>query len=211
MGRAMGIAFGLGTHALFGVTVWYLFWFLKDGAAPGHGVLARDGLLALQFGVVHSLILLPATRRRLTAWMPAGLYGCFFCTMTCLSLLATIAYWRQPDYRVVSYGLEPRVDPGRLHRVLDRFALQSQPHRAGIPDGLDSVFVLASWSTATASGLCPPRCLPFSPPPDLLELSRIGMAYTTDDARPCCVDGNLDGLHFFRQLSEGLSPDALPG
>ena len=27
----LGIAFGLGTHALFGVTVWYLFWFLKDG------------------------------------------------------------------------------------------------------------------------------------------------------------------------------------
>ena len=94
MGRAMGIAFGLGTHALFGVTVWYLFWFLKDGAAPGEGVLARDVLLALQFGVVHSLILLPATRRRLTAWMPAGLYGCFFCTMTCLSLLTTIAWWR---------------------------------------------------------------------------------------------------------------------
>jgi hypothetical protein len=33
MSRKLGIAFGLATHALFGVAVWYLFWFLKDGAA----------------------------------------------------------------------------------------------------------------------------------------------------------------------------------
>jgi methanethiol S-methyltransferase len=94
MGRTLGIAFGLGTHVLFAITVWYLFQFLKDGAAVGEAALIRDGLLALQFGVIHSFILLPATRRRLSRWIPAGLYGCFFCAVTCLSLLATIAYWR---------------------------------------------------------------------------------------------------------------------
>ena len=53
-----------------------------------------NGLLALQFAVIHSLILLPATRRRLNRWMPAEFYGCFFCAATCVSLLVTFADWQ---------------------------------------------------------------------------------------------------------------------
>jgi len=66
MGRTLGAVFGLGTHALFGATVWFPFWFLKDGARPGQAVLVSDGLLALQFGVILSFILLPGIRRSLT-------------------------------------------------------------------------------------------------------------------------------------------------
>jgi hypothetical protein len=94
MGRKLGIAFGLATHVLFGVTVWYLFWFLKDGTAEGAGTLLWDSLLAFQFGLIHSLVLCPPARRLLAAWFPAGLYGCIFCTITCLSLLLTFACWR---------------------------------------------------------------------------------------------------------------------
>jgi methanethiol S-methyltransferase len=94
MGRTVGIAFGLATHALFGVTVWCLFWFLKDGAAEVAGALPWDGLLAVQFGVIHSLLLWPPSRGRLAAWFPAQLYGCIFCSVTCLSLLLTITCWR---------------------------------------------------------------------------------------------------------------------
>ena len=104
MARILGIVCGLATHALFLVTVWYLFWFLKDGAAPGTGVLGRDALLALQFALVHSLILWPATRRRLSTWIPAEFYGCFFCVATCLGLLITFAFWRSSP--VVLWSLE---------------------------------------------------------------------------------------------------------
>jgi len=98
MSRKLGIAFGLATHALFAVTVWYLFWFLKDGAAEGGRALPRDALLAFQFGAIHSLILWPPARRRLAVWFPVELYGCIFCTVTCLSLLVTFACWRASPY-----------------------------------------------------------------------------------------------------------------
>jgi len=94
MSRKLGIAFGLAAHALFAVTVWHLFWFLKDGAADGAGALLWDTLLAFQFGAIHSLVLWPPVRRCLAGWFPAELYGCIFCTVTCLSLLLTFACWR---------------------------------------------------------------------------------------------------------------------
>ena len=104
MSRTLGIAFAAATHALFGVTVWYLFWFLHGPVAPSGGVLLRDGWLALQFALLHSLLLWPPTRRRLTAWIPAPFYGCFFCMATCLSLLLTIAFWRSSP--IVLWSLE---------------------------------------------------------------------------------------------------------
>lgn len=109
MSRTLGIAFGLTTQVLFGVTVWYLFWFLKDGAAEGRRVLVGDGLLALQFGAIHSLILWPPLRSRLSAWFPAELYGCFFCAVTCLSLLATMGWWRASPIVVWSLAGWPRL------------------------------------------------------------------------------------------------------
>lgn len=93
--RAAGISFGVATHALLAATVWYVFWFLKGGAvAAESGSLAVDALLCAQFGSVHSLLLYPAVRGRLTEWISAPHYGCFFCTATCLSLLATIFAWQ---------------------------------------------------------------------------------------------------------------------
>jgi methanethiol S-methyltransferase len=102
--RTLGILFGVGTHVLFGLTVCRLFLFLRgDNATLGlfsgqatfvpDGV-CLDGLLALQFGVVHSWLLLPRTRQRLERWVPAAHYGCFFCVATCLSLLLAIEGWQ---------------------------------------------------------------------------------------------------------------------
>ena len=34
MRRFLGISFGLATHGLFAVTVWYLYWFLKGSESP---------------------------------------------------------------------------------------------------------------------------------------------------------------------------------
>ena len=140
--------------------------------------------------------------------MPAGLYGCFFCTMTCLSLLATIACWRSSPIIVWSLTGWSR-------------ALSRPPSsRPGSPcstvsasPGWDIRRVGLRFCTGCAVNRCrvatlSPRRLPFSPPPGLLKLSGIGLVHTTDDARSRRVDGNLDGLHFFRQLSEGLSPYA---
>ncbi len=93
--RRAGIAFGIATHALFGVTVWYLFHFLNGGHRMGRsGALGIDVLLALQFAVPHSLLLHPRGRKLLGRWIPQAFYGCFFCLMTCLSLLLLFAFWR---------------------------------------------------------------------------------------------------------------------
>jgi len=93
--RVAGIGLGLFTHALFLVTVWYLFWFLKGpGRTSEGGVWWWDSLLAMQFAVVHSLLLLPATRQRLGRWIASEFYGLFYCVATCAGLLVLFAGWR---------------------------------------------------------------------------------------------------------------------
>ncbi len=94
MRRMVGISVGLVTHALFAVTVWHLFWFLQGGVRHERGALWIDLLLAVQFAVVHSLLLLPAVRRRLECWIPAAFYGLFFCITACLGLLLAMMQWR---------------------------------------------------------------------------------------------------------------------
>ena len=100
MRRINGIAFGLVTQGLFAVTVWHLFWFLKGpdvpgGVPPSIGAILADVGLAAAFAVPHSLFLVPGVRRRIVAaGIPGPLYGCFFCVVTCLALLATILLWR---------------------------------------------------------------------------------------------------------------------
>ena len=96
MHRILGTTFGVLTHALFGVVVWQLFWFLKGPDVPaGHsGELWLDALLAIQFAVPHSVLLLPSVRARLSSIVPDAFYGCFFCVVTSLSLLLLLANWQ---------------------------------------------------------------------------------------------------------------------
>lgn len=103
-----GVAFGVLTHLLFAVTVWHLVWFLA-GHAPARPeafradgqtamMLIVDTLLAVGFAVPHSLLLLPAVRRRLVGKVVRSeLYGCLFCVVTCLALLLTILAWQPSD------------------------------------------------------------------------------------------------------------------
>ena len=90
---------GAAVHAVFGVMVWYLFWFLKGGRvgtdASGLSLdLWLDAGLALQFVVVHSLLLYPAVRERLTEWITAPFYGLFYCVATTFGLSLAMAFWR---------------------------------------------------------------------------------------------------------------------
>ncbi len=94
MRRSIGIAAGVLTHGLFAVTVWHLYWFLAGSAIHAPGALTIDLALAAQFAVSHSLLLLPAVRRRLERWIPAEFYGLFFCVATCGSLLLLFSQWR---------------------------------------------------------------------------------------------------------------------
>lgn len=100
--RPFWTGFGLATHALFAVTVYYLYFYLRGDdealpAASGESFAWAsfiDSMLAIQFAVSHSWLLHPATRRRFSGLVPQPAYGVFFCTSTCLSLLLTIACWQ---------------------------------------------------------------------------------------------------------------------
>jgi len=93
--RACGIAFGVGTQIFFAVTVYYLFFFLRDGITrPAVGWLAMDCALALQFAVIHSLLLLPRSRSMLARIIPSQLYGNLFALATCAGLSLMFVTWR---------------------------------------------------------------------------------------------------------------------
>ncbi|MBI1310724.1 hypothetical protein GC176_05400 [bacterium] len=96
--RIGGIAFGLATHAMFAVTVVFLYGFL-EATERDHpvGSLLLDVGLALQFSLLHSALLFPTMRKWLSRWIAAPFYGCFFCVMTCLQLLTTFAFWQRSD------------------------------------------------------------------------------------------------------------------
>src|SRR4051794_22035739 len=104
MKRIAWQAFGLFTQLLFVVTVWRLFPFLRGGGhfrgwlSPRPGTtpawFITDGLLAVQFAAMHSILLLPTVRRALSRWVPPALYGCLFCTATCVCLLLTMEIWQ---------------------------------------------------------------------------------------------------------------------
>jgi protein-S-isoprenylcysteine O-methyltransferase Ste14 len=98
LGRAIGIVFGLGTQLGFLATVRGLFWYLYGQESvrpipPSHWLLV-DTMLALQFAVPHSLLLVPSVRRRLVRWVPSALYGSLFCATTCAGLWLIFLYWR---------------------------------------------------------------------------------------------------------------------
>ena len=105
MRRTAGIVFGLSTQALFAVTVWHLFRFLAGGAPAGAATaggipasVAADVLLATSFAVPHSLLLVPGVKRRLLAGgLASPLYGCLYCTVTCITLLGMFRWWQPID------------------------------------------------------------------------------------------------------------------
>jgi protein-S-isoprenylcysteine O-methyltransferase Ste14 len=84
------------------VTVWQLYWFLAGATtqASTAGNLWIDALLAAQFVIPHSVLLLPAVRSRLTRVIHPAFYGCFYCVVTCLGLLAMFAAW-QPTQHIL--------------------------------------------------------------------------------------------------------------
>jgi protein-S-isoprenylcysteine O-methyltransferase Ste14 len=93
--RAIGIAFGVATQLFFAVTVCFLFPFLRDGSTNiRSNWLLIDTLLALQFAVTHSLMLLPRVRRAISRIVPGQFYGSIFCVTTCVGLWLTFTLWR---------------------------------------------------------------------------------------------------------------------
>lgn len=93
--RAIGVAVGIGTQVLFAATVYRLFYFLggRMGAIAPRAVVV-DIVLALQFAIPHSLLLLPAVRKAITRIIPRAFYGSLFCLATCASLWLIFLRWR---------------------------------------------------------------------------------------------------------------------
>ncbi len=104
--RAAGISFGFGNQLLFLITVWFLFWYLYGDITQvslnKHWALI-DFALAVQFAFVHSWMLLPATRKRLTKLIPQAFYDSTFCLVTCLSLIVLFANWQMSPTVIWSF------------------------------------------------------------------------------------------------------------
>jgi protein-S-isoprenylcysteine O-methyltransferase Ste14 len=101
--RASGLTFGFANQILFLVTVWYLFWFLRDGSITTvrhDDWVWYDSGLAILFAVAHSVMLVPAVRCRLSKWIPHSFYDSLFCTVTCASLLVLFFAWRTSEIEI---------------------------------------------------------------------------------------------------------------
>ncbi len=104
MKRWFWLAFGVFTQVFFVVTVCRLFPFLRGGdhfegrLSPPPGTspawFVVDGLLALQFAAIHSVLLLPSVRKGLARYIPQPLYGCVFSVATCICLLLVMETWQ---------------------------------------------------------------------------------------------------------------------
>lgn len=107
---AVGVLVGIMTQVFFAFTAFHLFLFLKDGGSQKssfHPIW--DVLLALQFAIPHSLLLLPPVSRRLQKWIPKAFYGSFYCAVTCASLLFLFHGWTTSSYAVWNLEGTPAV------------------------------------------------------------------------------------------------------
>jgi protein-S-isoprenylcysteine O-methyltransferase Ste14 len=115
MRRVLGITIGIATHAVFFATVPPLYCFLRnDFSGARTGSLWVDAFAALQFGVLHSLLLWPGARRFIGQWIGAAFYGCFFSIATCASLWLLFGWWRGSSIVVFAWpeALQPLVRAG---------------------------------------------------------------------------------------------------
>lgn len=93
--RAAGYVVGIGTQICFAGTVCLLFPYLRYGGFyTAENWLVVDILLALQFAIIHSLILLPTSRSRIAKVLPSQMFGNLFCFATCACLWLIFACWR---------------------------------------------------------------------------------------------------------------------
>jgi len=208
--RLLGLAFGFATHVIFAVTVCFLVPFLYGGVGTGHA-LGRDALLALQFGVLHSFLLLPWTRKQWECIFPGALYGCIFSLITCASLLATFAFWQSSGVVV-----------WRVHGVLwfmmtaafiaSWITLISSLHLTGLgyQTGWTPFWAWARGQKLAATPLPAAGRISLPSPPRLSQLSRPGMVHADDDARPRRANRDLDRIHLRRKLFEGSATGLLP-
>lgn len=98
-----GFVAGLGTQVFFGYTAVCLFFFLKDGGSPGSEFRPLwNCFLALQFAIPHSLLLWPPASKVLQKWIPKAFYGCFYCLVTCGSLILLFNGWTTSPFAVWS-------------------------------------------------------------------------------------------------------------
>lgn len=110
MRRFLGIAVGLLVQVLFVVASYYNYDFLC-GSAPRStpANLGWDAVLALQFCIVHSVLLLPATRKKIQRFISPAFYGLFFCTAACTTLLITMTFWQVGDWAIWQLSGWPRL------------------------------------------------------------------------------------------------------
>jgi methanethiol S-methyltransferase len=109
MRRFFGITAGLVVQLLFAVTSYFNYVFLQGRPPrPGNTSLMWDGFLALQFGLVHSLLLWPGVKKRLGKVISPAFYGLFFCTAACLTLSLTMWQWQVGDWAIWQLRGGPR-------------------------------------------------------------------------------------------------------
>jgi len=110
MRRILGITAGVVVQVLFVIASYYNYVFLKGSPPrPGHWALAWDAFLALQFAVVHSVLLLPTVKKKLGRVISPAFYGLFFCTAACNTLLITMFLWEVGDWAVWQLTGAPRL------------------------------------------------------------------------------------------------------
>ncbi len=181
--RFLGITVGVLVQVLFAVTSYYNYVFLK-GSPPcaGHCALAWDAFLAVQFGIVHSLLLLPSVKKRLVQFIAPAFYGLFFLYGRLLDPSlhnVAVASRRQGDLAASGFAALGCAD--LVFELLGNLVLQPVLLRIWVSYGLAPLVVLGSAKADSTPTLPASRCVFIDSPPRLYELSGIGVVHARHD------------------------------
>ena len=203
MRRFLGIAAGLLVQVLFVVASYYNYVFLAGSPPrPGHAALAWDALLAIQFCVVHSVLLWPGVRKRLERIISPAFYGLFFCTAACLTLLLTMTQWQVGDWAIWQLSGVPRLAVQTLYlscwgTLFFSLCCSGIGYHTGW---------LPWWYWVTRQPIprrsFKPRRVHADATSGLPEFFRPGLVYPRHDDRSRDADRFVDGLHLLWQHAE---------
>ena len=168
--------------------------------------------LAILFVVPHSVLLLPVVRQRLTRLLPDAFYGSLFCVVTCASLLVVFANWQFSPSRGLAIHRARAFDcPGAFYGSWLALFYSLSLTGLGYQTGWTPWWHWVRGKPLPARKFEPRGAYLWLRHPVYLSFLGLDLVCAGDDCRPGRADGDMDRVHFLRQLAERSTADPFLG